>query len=108
MARTSRWYTVAESNNLLIGQNGFDVVAEHNTNTQSPDDGCWIALKCIAAVVPTGTAYSSQFVQLVSAASNIGDNLGTVFLQPGDIIYGNFSGVVNHTDSNATLIAYRG
>ena len=108
MARASRWYTVAESNNLLIGQNGFDVVAEHNTNTQSPDDGCWIALKCIAAVTPGSTAYTAQFVQIVSAASNIGDDLGTVFLQPGDIIYGNFSGVVNHTNSNATLIAYRG
>ena len=101
-------FTVAEGVNAQIGQGGFDVVAEHNTNTQSPDSGQWIALKCIAAVTPGTTAYTSQFVQIVSAASNIGDDLGTVFMQPGDIIYGNFSGVVNHTNSNATLLAYRG
>ena len=101
-------YTVQEGINLQLGQAGFDVVAEHNTNTQSPDSGNWIALQCIAAVTPGTTAYSSQFVQIVSAASNIGDDLGTVFLSPGDVIHGNFSGVVNHTNSNATLVAYRG
>ena len=30
------------------------------------------------------------------------------FLQPGDIVYGRFTGVVNHTNSNATLLGYRG
>ena len=101
-------YTVQEGTNLQLGQAGFDVVAEHDTNTQSPDSGSWIALQCVAAVTPGSTAYASQFVQIVSAASNIGDNLGTVFLENGDVIYGNFSGVVNHTNSTATLIAYRG
>ena len=101
-------YTVQESYNLSLGQGGFDVVAEHDTNTQAPDSGCWIALQCVAAVTPGSTAYASQFVQIVSATSNIGDDLGAVFLQPGDIIYGNFSGVVNHTNSNATLLAYLG
>jgi len=108
MATGPSKYTVQESNNLKLGQGGFDVVAEHDSNTQSPASGSWIALQCVAAVTPGSTAYSAQFVQLVSAASNIGDNLGAVFLQPGDVIYGNFSGVVNHTNSNATLLAYRG
>ena len=68
-------YTVAESNNLQLNQKGLDVVAEHNSNTQEPGHGgSWIALQCIAAVVPTGTAYASQFVQLVSTTSNIGDD----------------------------------
>ena len=101
-------YTVAEGVNLQLGQNGLDVVAEHDTNTQSPGSGSWIALQCVAAVTPGTTAYSAQFVQIVSAASNIGDDLGTIFLSPGDVVHGNFSGVVNHTNSNATLIAYRG
>ena len=36
------------------------------------------------------------------------DALTSVFLQPGDIVYGRFTGVVNHTNSNATLLGYRG
>ena len=102
-------YTVQEAQNLQLGQAGFDIVAEHDTNSQTPGSGnCWVALKCVAAVTPGSTAYSAQFVQIVSAVSDIGDNLGTIFLQPGDIIYGSFASVVNHTGSNATLIAYRG
>jgi|TARA_B100000519_G_scaffold76485_1_gene65984 hypothetical protein len=109
MATGPNKYSAQEAANLEIGQAGFDVVAEHDSNSQTPDhSGSWIALQCVAAVTPGSTAYSAQFVQLVSATSNVGDNLGAVFLQPGDIIYGNFSAVVNHTNSNATLIAYRG
>ena len=36
-------YTTAEALNLQLGQNGFDVVAEHDTNTQTPDSGNWVA-----------------------------------------------------------------
>tara|TARA_R100001594_G_scaffold144174_1_gene192945 strand:- start:36 stop:365 length:330 start_codon:yes stop_codon:yes gene_type:complete len=101
-------HTVQEGINTRNGQRGFDVVGEHDTNSQTPGEGSWIALKCVAAVSPGSTAYASQFVQIVSAVSNIGDDLGAIFLQPGDIIYGNFASVVNHTNSNATLLAYRG
>ena len=39
----------------------------------------------------------------------IGDNIDSfVNLIPGEILYGNFSGIVNHTDSTAVCIAYRG
>lgn len=109
MAYGIQKYTVQESNNLKLGQAGFDVIGEHNTNAQlSGSTHNWVALKCIAAVTPGSTAYSAQFVQLVKATSAIGDDLGTVFLQPGDVIYGNFDSVINHTNSNATLIGYRG
>ena len=47
-------------------------------------------------------------MQIESATSQIGDDLGTVFLRPGDVIFGRFTGVVNHTNSNATLLGYRG
>ena len=108
MASGLQKYSVQEGINARNGQAGFDVIGEHDTNSQSPGSGNWIALQCVAAVTPGSTAYSAQFVQLVSASSNIGDDLGAVFLQPGDIIYGNFESVVNHTNSNATLLGYRG
>tara|TARA_Y100001956_G_scaffold7938_1_gene6814 strand:- start:1157 stop:1483 length:327 start_codon:yes stop_codon:yes gene_type:complete len=108
MASGLQKYSVQEGINARNGQAGFDVIGEHDTNSQSPGSGNWIALQCVAAVTPGSTAYSAQFVQLVSASSNIGDDLGAVFLQPGDIIYGNFASVVNHTNSNATLLGYRG
>ena len=54
------------------------------------------------------TGQEATNLQNVSAGSNIGDDLGTVFLQPGDIIFGNFKNVVNHTNSNATLLGIRG
>ena len=102
-------YTVQESSSLQIGQAGFDVVAEHDTNSQEPGhDGQWVALQCVAAITPASTTYALQFVQIVSAVSNTGDALGAIFLQPGDIIYGSFASVINHTNSNATLLAYRG
>ena len=102
-------YTSMESSNLQLFQAGFDVVAEHNSNTQSPEEGnVFVALQCVGAVTPGTTAFEAQFVQISSATSQIGDNLGAVFLRPGDIIYGRFTGVVNHTNSNATLLGYRG
>ena len=101
-------YSGNEVANLSIGQNGFDIVAEHDSNTQTPDQGSvWVALKCLAAVTPGTTAYSAQFVQLTATCEN-GDALTSVFLQPGDIVYGRFTGVINHTNSNATLLGYRG
>ena len=87
-------YNTSEALNLQLGQAGFDVVGEHDSTTQSPPDengraGVWIALQCLAAVTPGSTAYASQFCQL-TAACNEGDDLTSVFLQPGDIIYGSF------------------
>jgi hypothetical protein len=108
MAKGLQKHTVQEGLNARNGQAGFDVIAEHDTNSQTPGAGNWIALQCVAAVTPGTTAYSAQFVQIVSASSNVGDDLGTVFLQAGDVIYGNFASVVNHTNSNATLLGYRG
>jgi hypothetical protein len=100
-------YTAAEAANLQLFQNGFDVVGEHNSTAQTPDEGSyWVALQCVAAVTPGTTAYTAQFCQ-ITATSNTGDDLTSVFLQPGDTIYGQFTSVVNHTNSNATLLGYR-
>tara|TARA_R100001530_G_scaffold48661_1_gene36511 strand:- start:497 stop:823 length:327 start_codon:yes stop_codon:yes gene_type:complete len=103
-------YRANEALCLLIGQNGFDVVGEHASNTQSPGDDAtrWIALQCVAAIVPSSTAFASQFCK-IKINSNIGDSASSfLFMQPGDVIYSDIASVVNHTDSNATLLAYRG
>ena len=73
-------YTSMESSNLQLFQAGFDVIGEHNSNTQSPESGnVFIALQCVGAVTPGTTSFESQFVQIQSATSQIGDDLGAVF-----------------------------
>ena len=100
--------SVQEGINARNGQAGLDVIAQHDSDSQTPGKGNWIALQCVPGAAPGTTAYTAQFIRLVSASSNIGDDLGATFMQPGDIIYGNFASVINHTDSNAILLGYRG
>ena len=98
-------YTSKEASNLLIGQNGFDLIAEHNTNTSTPDTGSWIAIQALGK---GGGDAAVEFLKL-KVTANIGDGIGSWFYMiPGEILYGNFSGIINHTDSTATCIAYRG
>jgi len=101
-----RTYTAAEATSLAIGQNGFDLIAEHNTNTSEPDDGTWIAIQALGK---GGGDAAVEFLQL-KVTSNIGDNLNSAwfYMVPGEILYGNFSSIINHTNSTATCIAYRG
>ena len=105
-------YTVQEGINAQLGQAGFDVVAEHDSDVQTPGHGGrWVALQCVAKTAPstdyTGTV-AGLMVRITAAVTNTGDDLGATFMQVGDIIYGDFASVVNHTDSTAGLIAYRG
>ena len=97
-------YTSTEASNLLIGQNGFDVVGEHDTTVVAPDTGSWIAIQALGK----DSSGTTEFLKL-KVTSNIGDGISSFFsLIPGEILYGNFSGIVNHTDSTAVCIAYRG
>jgi|TARA_E500000318_G_C3461739_1_gene172929 hypothetical protein len=97
-------YTQKEAANLLIGQNGFDVIGEHDTTVVNPDTGSWIAIQALGK----DSSGTTEFLK-IKATSNIGDNIDSfVNLIPGEILYGNFSGIVNHTDSTAVCIAYRG
>ena len=110
-------YTVAESNNLKLGQNGFDVVAEHDTNTQTPGQGSvWVALKCLAAVTPGSTAYSAQFVQLTALEDTVVDTSecdvtwltatipATFKIPAGATIYGQFASI--ELDSGSVIAYY--
>ena len=98
-------YTASEALSLAIGQNGFDVIAQHDTNTVTPDTGAWVAIQALGR---GGGDAAVEYLQL-KVTSNIGDSIGSWFyMVPGEILYGSFSGIINHTDSNATCIAYRG
>ena len=98
-------YTAQEASNLLLGQNGFDVIAEHDTNTSSPDTGSWVAIQALGK---GGGDAAVEYLKLKFTA-NVGDSISSWFYMiPGEILYGNFSGIINHTDSTATCIAYRG
>tara|TARA_R100000234_G_C4923828_1_gene145391 strand:+ start:135 stop:452 length:318 start_codon:yes stop_codon:yes gene_type:complete len=98
-------YTAKEASNLLLGQNGFDLIAEHDTNTVNPDTGSWIAIQALGR---GGGDAAVEFLKL-KVTTNIGDDITSFFYMiPGEILYGNFNGIINHTDSTATCIAYRG
>ena len=104
-------YTVQEGINAQLGQAGFDVVAEHDSDVQTPGHGGrWVALQCVAKTAPVGIADAGAIlmVRITAAVTNEGDDLGATFMQVGDVIYGDFASVVNHTDSTAALITYRG
>ena len=97
-------YTAKEAANLLLGQNGFDVIAEHDTTVAAPDTGSWVAIQALGK----DSSGTTEFLKL-KVTSNVGDGIDSFFnLIPGEILYGNFSGIVNHTDSTAVCIAYRG
>ena len=97
-------YTEKEAANILIGQNGFDVIGVHDTTVVTPDTGSWVAIQALGK----DSSGTTEFLK-IKVTSNIGDNIDAfVNLIPGEILYGNFSGVVNHTDSTAVCIAYRG
>tara|TARA_R110002020_G_scaffold133353_1_gene297511 strand:+ start:2964 stop:3287 length:324 start_codon:yes stop_codon:yes gene_type:complete len=98
-------YTVQESNNLQLGQNGFDVFY----NGAEPDntEGNWVAL--------LGISTSSGGSVGVCAETVIGDNLsdngstGEVQLVNNVIVYGTFNKIVSaNISAGEVLIAYRG
>tara|TARA_R100000988_G_scaffold24888_1_gene12134 strand:+ start:726 stop:1055 length:330 start_codon:yes stop_codon:yes gene_type:complete len=104
-------YTQKEAANLLIGQNGFDVIAEHNTTVVTPDTGSWVAIQALGKDNSDGESAPVALTEFlkIKVTSNVGDDISAfVNLIPGEILYGNFSGIVNHTDSTAVCIAYRG
>ena len=89
-------YSVQESNNVTLGQLGFDTL----TGSTS-EQGTWIAIKAIGDDVP-----------ITIATTSIGDNLQdvqAVTLTAGDIIFGAFTQItVGALPSRAALLAYRG
>ena len=83
-----RKHTVLEASNVAFGLKGFDEVSGTET---APTLG-WFAFKAI-----NGNC-------TLSATSAVGDNLTSVVIQNGDIIYGNFSAVAV---TSGEALAYR-
>ena len=94
-------FSVQESNNVTLGQLGFDVLTASTANT-----GTWIAIKALGAD------------NTLLAVSSIGDSLsadgtstgGSITLSAGDIVFGAFTSITPgaYSTANDTVIAYRG
>ena len=86
-------YSVQESNNVTLGQLGFDVLTASTANT-----GTWIAIKALGAD------------NILSATSSIGDSLSSITVSAGDIVYGAFTSITPaaYVNTEDTVIAYRG
>lgn len=70
-------FGVKEAGNLAFGQVGFSVIADTDAHT-----GTFYAIKAVNANAVVHTAVSA-----------IGDNLSTITILEGDIIYGNFTSI---------------
>ena len=85
-------YTCQEASNLQIGQAGFDVIASGSTAAIT---GNYIAIY-----------NSSDSAATINATSAVGDNLSSLALWSGDMIYGNFTEI--DCDTSHVIICYRG
>tara|TARA_R100001594_G_scaffold18106_1_gene36261 strand:- start:3075 stop:3356 length:282 start_codon:yes stop_codon:yes gene_type:complete len=93
MANGIHKYTVAESNNLQIGQGGFDLIAQGSSDGNS---GQWVAI------------YNPDAAAIViDTTSPVGDSLTNFSLLSGHTIYGNFTSVTVDTVGKSA-ICYRG
>lgn len=77
--------TVVEANNRALGNVGFDEI-------DGTESGSWFCVKAIGADAT------------LSATSEYGDDLSSVTVQNGDLVYGNFSQIAV---SSGTVLAYR-
>lgn len=91
-------YTVAESNNLQLGQNGFTELAVAGDT----GDGHFCAF------LVTGAAASD--VATVAATCHIGDDLTATPFLAGTLVYGAFKKITMSapTDADVHVICYRG
>ena len=83
-------YSVVESGNLALGQQGFDVISDTAANT-----GTWVAVKAAAG----------DDAVISAAVTTNGDDLSAFTLAENDTIYGNFTSI---TLTSGTVLAYRG
>ena len=103
-----RKYTVQESNNIALGQSGFDVLAVSATDddgAQVPHTGTWVAIKAVGGDITLGNLKVSRGDD-IDAPVTFG---ATSKLEDGDIIYAPFNSIIVTTvPSGSALIAYRG
>ena len=94
-------YSVAEANNLQLGQGGYDIVTNATVNSDT-----YIAITILVGteVIEDNTASGTVTATVVD--TSIGDSLSTLEVPVGCTIYGRWSSVT--LGANDTAIVYRG
>ena len=95
-------YTVAESNNLLLGQNGFKELTT-DTNT---GDGYFVAFQ----IIGPATAYEDDpAVVTIATTAHLGDPMTATALRIGTIVYGAFKRITTTSiGTNVKVLCYYG
>ena len=88
-------YTVQESNNLKLGQAGYDIVAASGSDVTINSD-TYVAI----------TALTESVVTAVSENTSVWDTLTTITVPIGTTIYGRWTSVT--IADGDTAIVYRG
>ena len=94
-------YTVAEANNLQLGQGGWDIVTDATVNSHT-----YIAITVLVGTEVIADNTSSGTVSATSVDTDLGDSLSSLEVPEGCTIYGRWSAVT--IGSNDTAIVYRG
>ena len=94
-------YSVAEANNLQLGQGGYDIVTNATVNSH-----IYIAITILVGseVIADNTASGTVTATVVD--TSIGDSLSSLEVPVGCTIYGRWSSVT--IGANDTAIVYRG
>ena len=94
-------YSVAEANNLQIGQGGYDIVSNATVSSHT-----YIAITMLVGTEVIGDNTASGTVTATVVDTSIGDSLSTLEVPVGCTIYGRWSSVT--LGANDTAIVYRG
>jgi len=94
-------YSVAEANNLQIGQGGYDIVTNATVSSHT-----YIAITMLVGTEVIGDNTASGTVTATVVDSSIGDDLSSLEVPEGCTIYGRWSSVT--IGANDTAIVYRG
>jgi len=94
-------YTVAEANNLQLGQGGYDIVTNATVNSDT-----YIAITILVGTEVISGNTASGTVTATVVDTSIGDSLSTLEVPVGCTIYGRWSSVT--LGANDTAIVYRG
>ena len=94
-------YTVQESNNLKLGQGGWDIVTNATVNSHT-----YIAITILVGTEVIADNTASGTVTATSVDTDLGDSLSSLEVPEGCTIYGKWSAVT--IGANDTAIVYRG
>jgi hypothetical protein len=94
-------YSVAEANNLQLGQGGYDIVTNATVNSH-----IYIAITILVGTEVIADNTASGTVTATAVDTSVGDNLSSLEVPEGCTIYGRWSSVT--IGANDTAIVYRG